>query len=204
MRVLVIVFAVLALEGAAWARPVEDGTRVSILAGARYVPTQHFMDEAAATGDPVKSSSPFGPEGMLSFSYAPEPAFEVSLEVGYAYSHYTLQSGPLTMQNIPLVATLRWMPFEGRLCPYLAAGGGYMLGMVDGGTADQKDAHSQEFHAAIGLIYEVTPSVWVFAEDRFQIASSDILPIGQIQTGGNALMLGVSFTLEPAKDIAPH
>ena len=40
--------------------------------------------------------------------------------------------------------------------------------------------------------------------DRFQLASGDIVPIGQIQTGGNALMFGLSFILEPAKDLAPH
>ena len=204
MRVLAIIFAVLAWEGAAWARPVEDGTRVTLFAGARYVPHQHFIDEAQASGDPVSSSLAIGPEALLSFSYAPQPSLEISLEVGYAYDHYTLQSGSLTMQNIPVVASLRWMPFDGRFCPYLGAGGGYMLGMVDGGTADQKDAHSQEFHAMIGFLFPITPTIWLTAEDRFQLASADILPIGQVQTGGNALLVGLSFTLEPAKDIAPH
>ncbi len=204
MRILLVAATLVLFEASALARPVEDGTRITLFAGARWVPTQHFVDEAQASGDPVESSSPFGPQGMLSFSYAPDPSLEVSLEGGYAYSHYRLQTGSLSITNIPLVATLRWMPLAGRFCPYLGAGGGYMLGEVQGGTANQTDAHSQEFHGAIGLIYEITPTLWFNVEDRYQIASADILPIGQVQTGGNALMIGLSVTLEPAKDIAPH
>jgi hypothetical protein len=108
------------------------------------------------------------------------------------------------MNNVPLVATLRWMPLTTRLCPYLGAGAGYMLGFVSGAPSAETETHAQEFHALAGFTFELTPTLLLAVEDRFQLASGDIVPIGQVQTGGNALMVGLSFVLDPAKDLAPH
>lgn len=198
------IVAMLGFVGSASARPVEDGARISILAGARYVPHHHFELLAEKTGIPVTSSWPVGPEVLASFSYAPSPAIELSLEVGWATDRYEFAHTSMALQNIPLVATLRWFPFAWRFAPYLGAGGGYMLGFVSGAPSDEVETHAQEFHALIGASYAISDKIWLLVEDRFQIASGDIIPIGQIQTGGNAFFLGVSFVLEPVKDIAPH
>jgi outer membrane protein W len=188
----------------AQARPVEDGTRISILAGARYVPHRHFEQEALSTGTPVSSDPPIGPEVLASFAYAPMTSIEISLELGWAMDHYQLQNSTLVMENVPLVATLRWFPFDTKFCPYLGAGGGYMLGFVSGAPSGETETHAEEFHAMVGATYPLSEKLWLVIEDRFQLASGDIVPIGQIQTGGNALTVGLSFVLEPAKDIAPH
>ena len=203
MRSLAAV-SVLLVAGIAHAQPVEDGTRISLFAGARYVPHAHFDALAKSSGAPVLSDSPIGPEGLASFAYAPSPQLEISLEIGYAYDHYKLATGDLVMQNIPAVATLRWFPLAGRITPVLGAGGGYMLGLVSGAPSGEKDSHAQELHVLVGVNYELSPTLWLNLEDRIQLASGDIVPIGQIQTGGNALMLGISFILEPEHDIAPH
>jgi len=206
VRALAVVlgFSVLAGASIAAARPVEDGTRISILAGARYVPHRHFEQEAERTGTPVLSDFPVGPEVIASFAYAPMPAIEISLELGWAYDQYELTGTKLVMQNIPVVATLRWFPFETKFSPYLGAGGGYMLGFVSGAPSGETETHAQEFHAMVGATYPLSEKIWFVVEDRFQLASGDIVPIGQIQTGGNMLSVGLAFVLEPARDLAPH
>lgn len=196
---------VLLAAGSAVARPVEDGTRITIFGGGRYVPHHHFEQEAQATGTPVLSSQAFGPMGLASFSYAPQPSVELSLELGYASDKYKLSTGDLSVQNVPIVATLRWMPLEGRFNPYVGAGGGYMLAFVGGaGAGTETETHAQEFHLAVGATFELSSGMWLNLEDRQMFAAGDIIPIGQLQTGGNALMLGLSFVLEPARSLAPH
>lgn len=197
--------AVLLASGSALARPVEDGTRITVFAGGRYVPHHHFEQEAAATGDPVKSSQALGPAALASFAYAPQPNIEISLELGYANDRYTLQSGELTLQNVPIVGSIRWMPLEGRWNPYLGAGGGYMLGFVGGpGAHGETESHAQELHLLAGLTYELTSTLWLNLEDRQAFAAGDVVPIGQLNEGGNTFMVGLSFVLAPAESVGPH
>lgn len=187
------------------ANPEEDGARISLLAGPRTVPHGHFERLASDSGFPVASSWKVSPEAMLSFSYAPQPSAELSLEVGYAMDQLELPHSTLQLMSVPLVATLRYFPFEpGRLSPFVGAGGGYLLTFVGGGPTAQSEAHAREFHAVAGLTYELSPRYLLSLEERFQLASSDILPIGQIQTGGNVVMLGLSVVLAAEPPIAPH
>jgi hypothetical protein len=187
------------------ANPIEDGTRITVFAGGRYVPHDHFERLARESGYPLKSAWKFGPEAMLSFSYAPVPQAEISLEFGAAADQYELPTSTLSVTSVPLVGTIRYFPFEpARLSPYLGLGGGYMLGFVSGAPLNQSETHAREYHAVVGLTFELSPRYLLSLEDRFQIASGDILPIGQIQTGGNAVMVGLSVIFAPEQPIAPH
>ena len=122
-RVPLLLLLLTVCAPAAHANPLEDGTRISLFAGGRYVPHDHFERLARESGYPLKSAWRFGPEALLSFSYAPQPQAELSLEVGYAADQYELPASTLSVMSIPLVATLRYFPFEpGRLSPYLGLG----------------------------------------------------------------------------------
>lgn len=204
MKKLALVATLLGLALPAQARPVEDGTRITLFAGARYVPHHHFELLAEKAGTPVTSDPPVGPEALLSFAYAPDPAVEISLELGAALDRYQFANTTMTMTNVPVVGSLRYMPLDGAWCPYVGGGGGYLLGLVSGAPGGTVDAHAAEFHLLAGISYALSERLLVSLEDRYQFGSGDIIGIGQIQSGGNALMLGLSFVLAPAHDLAPH
>ncbi len=188
----------------AWARPESESTRIGLFLGGRYVPHGHFIDEAQNSGTPVTSQSPFGFEGLLSFAYRPEASIEVALEVGYAHDAFTLSNAHLDITSVPIVASVRWAPIDSVIYPYIGGGGGYMLNFFSGVPSGELENHKQSFHALAGIAYDFLPRWTLFLEDRYQIALPDIVPIGELQTGGNALMLGVSFNYAPEQPIAPH
>lgn len=194
----------------AGATPDDDTTRIGIFLGPRYVPHGHFIDEAQASGDPVSSSTPVNGQGLLSFGYKPESYLEVALEVGYSFDSFTLQTGPITITSVPVVATVRFTPWPGRVYPYVGLGGGYMLNFFSGAppaygsSSGELENHTYTFHGLAGVGFDLTRQWSLFAEYRFEWSTPDIEPIGELQTGGSVLLLGVSFVFEPEASLAPH
>ena len=186
------------------ARGDEDSTTAGILLGPRYVPHGHFEQEAAGSHDPVLSDSPWSGVGMVTFGYKPEVYLHVALEVGYAFDSFKLQSGTLGITSVPVVATVRFTPFAWQLYPYAGAGGGYMLNFFSGVPSGERENHTYSGHALLGIAFDITRQWTVFAEDRYAISLPDIVPIGELQTGGNMILLGVNFVFAPVPDIAPH
>jgi hypothetical protein len=203
--------SILLASVSAHARPDEETTTVGILLGPRYVPHGHFEDEAAGSGTPVLSSTPWNGMGMVSFGYNPYVYLHVSLEVGYGFDSFTLQTGMLKtntstigITSVPIVASVRITPWGGALYPYFGGGGGYMLNFFSGAPSGEEENHTYSGHFMAGVAYEITKQWTVYAEDRFAISTPDIVPIGELQTGGNMILLGVNFVFAPVPDLAPH
>jgi hypothetical protein len=64
--------------------------------------------------------------------------------------------------------------------------------------------HTRGVHALIGLSYDLTNQWALFLEDRYQFAFADVVNTGEVNVGGNALFVGVSFVLAPEPTLAPH
>ncbi len=201
---LALIVALSLTASPAAARPDEDTTSAGFLLGPRYVPHGHFLQEAANSGDPVQSSSPWNGIGMVSFGYKPEAYLHVALEVGYAFDSFKLKSGNLGITSVPVVASARFAPWAWQLYPYAGVGGGYMLNFFSGVPSGEKENHTYSGHVLVGLAYDITRQWTIYLEDRYALSLPDVVPIGELQTGGNMILLGLNFVFAPVPDLAPH
>ena len=79
-----------------------------------------------------------------------------------------------------------------------------MLNFLSGVPSGEVEAHTKMGHAGIGLAWPFAPRWTAYIEDRFEFSLPDIVPIGELNAGGNVLMIGLGFNMAPEAQIAPH
>lgn len=188
----------------AGASPEEGSASLGLFLGPRYVPLGHFIQEAQASDDPVSSSASWTPLVMLSFGYRPLSYLEVSMEVGYSTDSLTLVVSRVGITSLPVVGTVRFTPLKSRLYPYVGLGGGCMLNFFTGVPSGELEDHTASFHGLAGVGFELTRRWSLFAEERYEVALPSLHPIGELQTGGNVVLVGIGLTIGPGDPAPPN
>lgn len=199
-----LIVGLLAFASPAAARAPDQSGRVGALAGARYIPHGHFKALAGASGVPVQSETPWGGVGLASFGFRPGAQFEVAIEAGYANDAFKFEGSTMRVSTVPIGVTGRWWPLDTAISPYLGIGGGYVLNFFSGAPGGVNESHARGFHALVGASWDFMPRWQLWVEDRYMVAIPGLPPIGEINTGGNMVLIGISFVFAPEPDVAPH
>jgi hypothetical protein len=196
---LTLALGLLTLPGAALANPPEESTRIAVAGGWRYQPNTRFAEWTSIYGTPLQRASPGGPGGLLTFGYQVQPEIDVSLDVGLFTESFAFDGHSMSLTNVPLTLSVRWMPINARISPYLGAGIGYFLNFVSDSPVGSQESHGAGPMGILGALFEVTERWSLVAEYRLGLARVEIPGLGYLQTGGNTLVVGAQFSFAPER-----
>lgn len=199
MRFAVVLFAVaLSLPALADGIPEKGEGTLSILGGARFVPSSSaYVNEQGATHRSVQ------PGVLAAFGYMPDDELHFKIELGYGVDSYKFMGGDqLSVRTISILLGLDTALVKGSWYGVYAGGGlGYLLnsGTRQGKTAE---ANATGAYLALGVRVKLNEHFAAVLEDRYTLASAavDQTSSNTLVVGGNLLSLGILFHFNSPDD----
>lgn len=204
MRRAVVMCAFL-LAGSASASGVENAGRISIGAGARWVPNWWLADHAATARTPLVEHRAIGPSLNASFGYGVTPWLELSIDFfgGWEPLAIKLKDGTVGRYNSfmgagaiggRVIGKRLWGPVS----PWLSVQGGGLFSSLSGPNV----AHQEKFQPAIfaggGIDVNVNASYGLSLDVRYLYGRNYFPGISGFNAGG--VMVTLSFVIFFAPD----
>jgi hypothetical protein len=194
-----VLLSTLLLAGSASASGVENAGRISIGAGARWVPQWWFIEHAATAGTPVVEFMPFGPSLVGSFGYGIAPWLELSIDLLGGWQPLAIQrSDGIYRYNSfmgagaiggRLIGKKLWGPVS----PWLTAMGGGLFSSLSGPDVAHQENFKPTFIGGAGIDINVNEHYGLSIDVRYLYGRNMFSGITNFNAGG--VMLTISFVM---------
>ena len=197
------IIAVLLAAAPAGAQGLEGTGRISLVAGWRYTPNDHFARSAQEAGFPLARASAGGPQGTGTFAYAASDALEVAIDLFAGYEALDLTNADdLSSVSYGALLGVRAYWVLGPLRPNIGLGLGPALIYTQGGPAGHLVERLVTAYAATaGFTWRLSNTLGLHVDVRYLLARGMAEDIGGVNAGGLWGGVGVTwyFAGEPSR-----
>lgn len=198
MKRAVLMFALL-LAGSAFAGGVENAGRISIGAGARWVPNWYLADHAKTAGTPLVGHVGLGPSLAVSFGYGVMTWLELSIDFFGGWDPLAIQrkDGVARFNSFmgagAIGARLVGKRLWGPVSPWLSVQGGGLFSSLSGPDIAHQETFQPSVFAGGGIDVNVNSSYGLSFDVRYLYGRNLFPGISGFNAGG--VMLTVSFVM---------
>lgn len=198
MKKAVLLFALL-LAGSAGASSIDGAGRISIGAGARWIPQWYLIDHAATAGTPVVDFVGFGPSLVGSFGYGVASWLELSIDLLGGWQPLSIQrpEGVSRYNSFmgmgAIGARIVGKKLWGPVSPWATAMGGGIFSSLSGPDVAHQEDFKPSFIGGAGIDINVNEHYGLSFDVRYIYGRNFFPGISSFNTGG--VMLTISFVM---------
>ena len=200
-----VLWCALLLAGSAFAGGVENAGRISIGAGARWIPNWWLSDRATLAGTPLVDHVGVGPSLVASFGYGVTPWLELSVDFFGGWEPLAIKQSDGTTGRFNsfmgagaiggrLIGKKLWGPVS----PWLSVQGGGLFSSLSGPNVAHQEKFQPSVFAGAGIDVNVNSTYGLSFDVRYLYGRNYFPGISGFNAGG--VMASVSFVIFFAPD----